>query len=57
MKSTLKTVAQTVVPIKTLGGLTLTPDCSLLELNDDDIAALLLPGANTWTNATQKPIL
>lgn len=56
-KFNLKTVALTRDPIKTLGGLTLIPDCSLQEIDDTDIAAMLLPGANTWSDPTQKPIL
>ena len=54
---TLKTVAATNAPIKSLGGLTITPDCSLSELRDNEVAALLLPGANTWNDAMHKPIL
>ncbi|MEF9958732.1 MAG: DJ-1/PfpI family protein [Niameybacter sp.] len=56
-KYTIKTVGQTKNPIKTLGGLTLTPDWSLEELDDQEVVALLLPGANTWQDTTQKSIL
>ncbi|MGL4363516.1 MAG: DJ-1/PfpI family protein [Cellulosilyticaceae bacterium] len=54
---TLKTVAPTLSPIKSLGGLTITPDYSLSDLDDDEAAALLLPGANTWNDALHQPIL
>lgn len=56
-KYLVKTVGRTKESVKTLGGLTLTPDCSLDEINNDEIVALLLPGANTWNDDAQKPIL
>lgn len=56
-KYTVKTVARTKQPIKTLGGLTITPDCTLEEIEQNKIAALLLSGANTWTDNEQKPVL
>ncbi len=56
-KYVVKTVGRTKDSIKTLGGLTLTPDCSLEEISDNEIAALLLPGANTWNDDGQRPIL
>lgn len=56
-KYLVKTVARTKESIKTLGGLTLIPDCSLEEIGDHEIAALLLPGAQTWHEHVQKPIL
>ncbi|MFQ9698338.1 MAG: DJ-1/PfpI family protein [Zhenhengia sp.] len=56
-KYLVKTVARTKESIKTLGGLTLIPDCSLEEIGDHEIAALLLPGAQTWHEHVHKPIL
>ena len=56
-KYKVKTVGRTKDSIKTLGGLTLTPDCSIEEIIDKEIAALLLPGADTWKEDAQKPIL
>lgn len=56
-KYLVKIVGRTREPIKTLGGLTLTPDCSLEEIDDNEMAALLLPGADTWKDDAQKPIL
>ena len=56
-KYIVKTVGRTKDSIKTLGGLTLTPDCSIEEIIDKEIAALLLPGADTWKEDAQKPIL
>ena len=34
--------------VTTMGGLRLRPDMRVTELNLDDVAALILPGANTW---------
>lgn len=56
-KYLVKTVGITKESIKTLGGLTLTPECSLEEINENEIAALLLPGANTWREDAQNSIL
>ena len=56
-KYLLKTCGRTKEAIKTLGGLTLIPDCSIDEINENEMAALLLPGANTWNDDAQMPIL
>lgn len=56
-KYIVKTVGIRKEPIKTLGGLTLIPDISITEINENEIAALLLPGANTWHDEEQKLIL
>lgn len=34
--------------VTTMGGLRLRPDAHVSELNLDDVAALILPGADTW---------
>ena len=36
-------------PVRTMGGLTVVPDADLNDLNPADIAALVLPGATTWS--------
>lgn len=56
-KYIIKTVGIRKEPIKTLGGLTLIPDISITEINENEIVALLLPGANTWHDEEQKLIL
>lgn len=56
-KYSIKTVGHTKAPIKTLGGLNIMPDYSLQEIKENELAALLLPGAQTWNDAAQKPIL
>lgn len=56
-KYLVKTVGHTKTPIKTLGGLTIIPDCTLEEINNDEIAAIILPGANAWNDDSQKSVL
>lgn len=53
----IRTVGNTKEPIKTLGGLTIVPDCSIEEMQDNQVAALLLPGAETWKDQKQEAIL
>lgn len=66
MKSQLKndhqdydihTISHDGKPVKTLGGLTITPDGSLEMLSGDHAVALLLPGADTWGQQLHRPIL
>lgn len=45
----LKTVALSKDPIKTMGGLTVVPDCVIDEIHVNDKSVLLLPGADTWS--------
>ncbi|MDV0442816.1 DJ-1/PfpI family protein [Methanorbis rubei] len=54
---TVKTVGLTREAVKTLGGLTVIPDCVIAEMNDSDAAALLFPGAETWKDEIHQPIL
>ncbi len=44
-------------PIKTIAGMTVFPDCALSEIIDGDIAALVLPGAETWQDDEQEEVL
>ncbi|WP_206913142.1 hypothetical protein IGL98_003069 [Enterococcus sp. DIV0840] len=53
----IQTVSLTKEPILTLGDLTIIPDCSIDEINERALAALLLPGANTWNEAKHQTIL
>jgi len=54
---TLVRVGATRRPIVTMGGLEIRPDLSLdeLRLSPEDI--LVLPGADTWMDAAQDPVL
>ena len=45
----VKTVAVSKNPVKTMGGLTITPDCALDEIAMEDKSVLLLPGATAWS--------
>ena len=45
---TLKTVRDSKEPIKTMGGLTIVPDCLIEDIALSKESVLLLPGANTW---------
>lgn len=44
-------------PVKTIAGMTVLPDHALSEIIDDDVAALILPGAETWHDDEQKEVL
>ena len=44
----VKTVALSTEPVKTMGGLTIVPDCTIREIAVSEKSVLLLPGANTW---------
>ena len=44
----VKTVGISKEPIKTMGGLTIIPDCVVDEIAVNEKSVLLLPGANTW---------
>lgn len=53
----LCTVATSRKPIQTVGGMTLIPDITLDELDENQAAALLLIGADTWNDTEQVAIL
>jgi putative intracellular protease/amidase len=44
----VKTVGETRSPVTTMGGLRLTPDIAVADLDPADSAMLILPGADTW---------
>ena len=44
----VKTVGISKEPVKTMGGLTIIPDCSISDIAMNEESVLLLPGANTW---------
>jgi len=46
----VKTVAISTEPVKTMGCLTIVPDCTIREIAVSEKSVLLLPGANTWDN-------
>src|SRR5437763_16994353 len=53
----VRTVAATAGPVRTLGGVTITPDLTVDQLSPDGAALLLLPGADTWADPQHKPVL
>ena len=44
----VKVCALSKEPVKTMGGLTIKPDCALDEIAMDDKSVLLLPGSTAW---------
>ena len=44
----VKTVGISKDPVKTMGGLTIIPDCVVDDIAVNKESILLLPGANTW---------
>src|SRR5436309_16007480 len=53
----VRTVAATADPVRTLGGVPITPDLTVDDLDPEDAALLLLPGADTWAEPTHTPVL
>ena len=53
----VKTVAVSKEPIKTMGGLTIVPDCSISDIVMSEKSVLLLPGANTWDDQKHNAII
>jgi putative intracellular protease/amidase len=51
------TVGLTKEPVTTMGGLALTPNITLDELNEDEIAVFILPGATSWLEEKQAIVL
>lgn len=52
-----KTVGHSQGPIKTMGGLTVVPDYSIDDIVVGEASALLLPGADTWSDPKHVAIL
>ncbi len=53
----LKTVSSSKEPIKTMGGLTIVPDCLIEDIVVSETSMLLLPGANTWNDPKHSAII
>ena len=53
----VKTVAVSKEPVKTMGGLTIIPDCTIEEIELNDKTVLLLPGADTWAESQNAQII
>lgn len=53
----VKTVSVSKEPIRTMGGLTVVPDCLIDDMVVSETSVLLLPGANTWSEPKHGAIL
>lgn len=53
----LKTVSYSKEPIKTMGGMTILPDCLIDDLVVRKTSVLLLPGADTWNDPKHGAII
>ncbi|MDO4275058.1 MAG: type 1 glutamine amidotransferase family protein [Eubacteriales bacterium] len=53
----LRTVSYSKEPIKTMGGLTVMPDCFIDDIVVNEKSVLLLPGADTWNDAKHDAII
>lgn len=56
-KVSVKTVGYTKDVIKTMGGLTIQPDCLIEDIETSESTVLLLPGANTWSDPKNQKII
>ena len=53
----LLTVSKEKNPIKTVGGMTIVPDCDLSDIDTANTAVLVLIGADSWLNNEQNDVL
>ena len=53
----VKTVGISKEPVKTMGGLTIIPDCAISDIAMNEESVLLLPGANTWGDPIHGAII
>lgn len=53
----VKTVSNDKNSIKTMGGLTIIPDCVLEDIVMDKNSVLILPGGFTWNDPSNNPII
>jgi hypothetical protein len=53
----LKTVSCSNEPIRSLGGMTIVPNCLIDDIVVSETSMLLLPGANTWNDPKHGAII
>lgn len=53
----VKTVGISKESVKTMGGMTIVPDCVIDDIAVNDKSVLLLPGGNTWDNPKHGTIV
>ena len=56
-KITVHTAGATKDPITTMGGIKITPDITVAEINPDEAALLILVGADTWNDPQHQEVL
>ncbi|WP_130864287.1 type 1 glutamine amidotransferase family protein [Bacilliculturomica massiliensis] len=54
---TLKTVSLSKEPVRTMGGLTIVPDCIIDDMAVSETSMLLLPGADTWNDPKHGAVI
>ena len=53
----LQTVSASKEPIRTMGGLTILPDCLIDDMAMSETSVLILPGATTWNDPKHGAII
>ncbi len=53
----VKTTGISKEPVKTMGGLTVIPDCVISDIAVNEKSVLVLPGASTWDNPIHNAII
>jgi putative intracellular protease/amidase len=53
----LKAVGYSKEPVRTMGGLTIVPDCLIDDIAVSETSVLLLPGADTWKDPKHVAII
>ena len=53
----LKTVSYSREPIRTMGGLTIVPNCLIEDIAVNETSTLLLPGADTWNDPKHGAVI
>lgn len=54
---TVRTVGCSKEPVRTMGGMTVAPDCLIGDMAVKETSVLLLPGASTWNDPKHRAIL
>ncbi len=56
-KISFETVSVSKNPVKTMGGMTIIPDCVIEDMEVGENSMLLLPGADTWNDEKHHAII
>ena len=56
-KISLIKIGNTLNPVKTMGGIIITPDKDIADIEFEEDDLLILPGADTWMNENNQKIL